>query len=166
MQAPRIERQHQQTATILIQASQQEVWEVLKDFGNVYTWAPGVEKSHSLGNKAHGVGAGRHCVLADFGKIDEYITRWDEGTGFVYDVTPLGPLTNAMSSWWLRSQSPNTTELQVSLNYDIRFSLFGKLMHNMVMKSKLEQSLNDTLQALKKRVETGEMLRPLVAAVA
>ncbi len=166
MQAPRIERQHKQSATINIKASQQEVWEVLKDFGNVYTWAPGVEKSYSLGNKTQGVGAGRHCVLADFGQIDEYITRWDEGIGFVYDVTPLGPLTNAMSSWWLTSQSPNTTELRVALHYDIRFSFFGKFMHNMIMKRKLEQSLKETLQSLKKRVETGEMVRPLIEAAA
>jgi len=149
-------------AKIIIKASKHEVWEILKDFNNVYTWAPGVEESYGLNNKSQEVGAGRHCKLEGFGEIDEYIQQWDEGSGFVYDVTPLGPLTNAYSSWFLSSVNENMTTLKVTLNYDIRFGLFGKIMHKLVMRKKLNVALPQTLESIKKRVETGEMVRPLL----
>ena len=107
------------------------------------------------------VGAGRYCQLDGFGEIEEVITQWNEGEGFVYDVTPLGPLNNAFSSWWLAEQDANTTLLTVTLSYDIRFGLFGKMMHKLVMRKKLEDSLPQTLKALEDRVETGKLVRPL-----
>ncbi|MBL4660806.1 MAG: SRPBCC family protein [Alcanivoracaceae bacterium] len=149
-------------AKITIKASKHEVWEILKDFNNVYTWAPGVKESYGLNNKYQEVGAGRHCKLEGFGEIDEYIQQWDEGSGFVYDVTPLGPLTNVYSSWYLSSVNKSMTTLKVTLSYDIRFGLFGKIMHKLIMRKKLNEALPQTLESVKKRVETGEMIRPLL----
>lgn len=145
--------------TVHIKTTKPKAWEVLKDFNNVYTWAPGVEESFGLTIKQAQVGAGRHCKLDGFGEIDEYVVEWNEGTGFVYDVTPLGPLTNALSRWELLDNGATTT-LKVELNYDIRFGLLGKLMHKLIMRKKLEESLPDTLNALKTRIETGELYRP------
>ncbi len=166
MIAPMIERPHQQQTSIVIQAQQAEVWQVIADFNNVYTWAPGVKASHALGTKRQQVGAGRYCELADFGQIEEYITRWDEGQGYVYDVTPVGPLINGLSSWWLKPTDQNTTELTVTLGYDIRFGLLGKALHGLIMRRKLKSSLEQTMASLKACVETGKTLRPLVAKVA
>ncbi len=153
------QRKYSISKTIHIKSTQQQAWDVLRDFNNVYTWAPGVEESYGLTVKDKQVGAGRHCKLDGFGEIDEYVIQWDEGTGFVYDVSPLGPLTNALSRWKLVDNGP-TTSLIVELNYDIRFGLIGKIMHKLIMRKKLEESLPDTLNALKKRIETGELYRP------
>ncbi len=166
MMAPHIQRQKSQTANIIINTNQAQVWDVLKVFNDVYTWAPGVEVSNALGNKRQQVGAGRYCKLADFGEIEEYITRWEEGTGFVYNVTSLGPLTNGLSSWWLTAVEAKKTRLNVEFAYDLRYGLLGRTMHQLIMKNKLKRSLQDTLTSLKKRVETGEMFRPLLQAAA
>ena len=77
------------------------------------------------------VGTGRYCKLADFGETEEFVTLWQEGTGFVYDVTPLGPLCGAFSSWWLEAKTEQPTELTVEFSYDIRFGLFGQIMHRL-----------------------------------
>lgn len=164
MKAPKLSGKYELIARIDIDASQKNAWAVLEDFDNVYTWAPGVTASHGLGTKEKTVGAGRHCKLDGFGEIDEYITHWQPGTGFVYDVTPLGPLHQAFSSWWLVPTGENSVQLEVVFSYDIRFGLFGKLMHKLVMRGKLEKSLPDTLNAVKKRIETGQTLRPLLTA--
>lgn len=150
---PEVEGKYRVSSSITINAPQAAVWQLLEDFGNVYQWAPGVEKSHSLGNKEKCIGAGRYCKLDGFGEIEEYVTHWQEGNGFIYDVTPLGPLHQAFSRWALTSTGEKTTILSVTLAYNIRFSLLGKFMHRMIMRSKLEKSLPQVLAAVKEQVE-------------
>jgi len=153
MKQPTLTGQHHIASTIDINATQEQVWAVLKDFANVYQWAPGVKESHALGSLAESVGAGRHCVLEEFGKVDEYVTQWYDGKGFVYDVTPLGPLNKSFSCWWLESPSANVTRLTTTFAYDIRFGLFGKAMHKLVMQSKLKKAFPEVLEAIKTHIE-------------
>jgi uncharacterized membrane protein len=155
-------KQHSLKSIITINAPIKEAWQVLADFNNVYTWAPGVSESHGLGNEEQKIGAARYCKLADFGTIDEVVTQWQEGQGFTYTVSALGPLDNAISRWHLIEVDAQTSRLEVELAYDIRFGLFGKLMHRFVMRKKLETSLPQTLQAFKTRIETGNLVRPLI----
>jgi hypothetical protein len=73
--------------------------------------------------------------------------------GFAYSVTALGPLAASNSSWWLTRIDDQTTKLEVVLSYDIRFGLFGRILHKLVMRKKLQQSLPKTVAATKKHVE-------------
>ncbi|MGJ8681643.1 SRPBCC family protein [Paraglaciecola sp.] len=144
---------HKITRIQTINAPLAKVWQVVSDFDNPHLWAPGVTDAHKIGPKDKEVGAKRYCKLADFGSIEEEVTQWTENEGYTYEVTPLGPLTNTTSRWKLTSVTPESTQLEVSIQYDIRFSVFGKLMHNFIMKSKLNQSIQDTLSALQQHVE-------------
>jgi hypothetical protein len=152
MEKPQLIGTYQVESTININAPIQQAWQVLRDFGDA-TWAPGVKESYAIGKSEMGVGAGRHCALEGFGEIDEYITHWSEGTGFAYSVSPLGPLNNANSSWWLTEIGEQGCELSIIISYDIRFGLFGRMMHKLIMRSKLETSLPQTAAAVKSRVE-------------
>lgn len=153
MNAPQLSGKYEVRSEIIINASTTEVWDVLKDFGNVSDWAPSVSNSYYLGSQMSGVGTGRHCVIDGFGSLDEYVTQWQEGVGFSYSATPLGPLNKSNSSWWLSRVSDEETKLEVVLSYDLRFGLFGKILHKLVMRRKLEQSLPQTLTATKNHVE-------------
>jgi hypothetical protein len=165
MNNSQLKRKYKIIKSINIKSSKEKAWDVLSDFNNVYTWAPGVEESYGLTDLNQQVGAGRHCKLDGFGEIDEYVIEWNEGSGFVYDVTPLGPLTNAISRWSLESHG-QTTKLVVDFNYDIRFGIIGRIMHKLVMRKKLENSLPDTLISLKKRIESGKLVRPYLIKTA
>ncbi len=146
----------------VIDATKEVCWEVLRDFNNVYTWVPAVKVSHGIGSVDTGVGAGRHCKIEGFGKIDEYIQEWQEGDGFIYDVTPLGPLGKSYSRWLLTSLSNDKTQLSIVFSYDIRFGVFGMIMHKLVMRKKLEASLPEVSKSFKERVEQGKLVRPLI----
>ena len=166
MTLPQINRTYKQENSIRINAPKQEVWEILKDFNNVYTWAPSVSDSYGLGDKREEVGAGRYCKVEGFGEIEEYIRHWYEGTGFIYDVTPLGPFKNTMSRWEIQSINATTTQLNMYLTYDLRFGVLGKMMHKVLLNGKLKASVQDTLKSFKHRVETGELVRPLMQEAA
>ncbi len=71
-----------ESITGIIDASVQKVWEVLADFGDVYRWAPSVTNSYSTSENNNGLEASRHCDIAGFGGIEEYITEWNEGRDF------------------------------------------------------------------------------------
>ena len=147
---------------VTINAPLNKVWQVLSDFNDVYTWAPTVTHSSGLDEKNNQIGAGRHCNLAGFGSIDEVITQWQENKGFTYTISDLGPLTKGLSRWTLTENTENRTIITVEFGYELRFSLVGKLLHKLVMRRKLEAGLPDTLQALKARVESGKLVRPLL----
>ena len=153
MNAPQLHGKYAVKTAVIINTPTATVWDVLKDFGNVSDWAPTVTKSYYLNAKSSGVGTGRHCDIKGFGSIQEYITDWQEGKGFVYSVTALGPIAASNSSWWLTRIDDQTTKLEVVLSYNIRFGLFGRIMHKLIMRKKLEQSLPETLAATKKHVE-------------
>jgi len=148
--------------SITINAPLSKVWQVLSDFNDVYTWAPTVTHSNGLDEKNNQVGAGRHCKIEGFGAIDEIITQWQENKGFTYSISDLGPLTKGLSRWTLIELAENKTTIKVEFGYELRFSFVGNLLHKLVMRGKLEAGLPDTLKALKVRVESGKLVRPLL----
>ncbi len=153
MKAPQLHGQHEVIAAVTINTPASVVWDALKEFGTVSDWAPTVSESHYITALTEGVGTGRHCKVVGFGDIEEYITDWHEGKGFAYSVSALGPFAKSNSSWWLTRIDDQTTKLEVVFSYNIRFGLFGKILHKLMMRKKLEQSLPETVAATKKHVE-------------
>jgi len=149
-------------SNITINAPLSKVWSVLADFNDVYTWAPTVTHSSGLDEKTNQVGAGRHCKIEGFGAIDEVITQWQENKGFTYTISDLGPFTGGLSRWTLIQESQNKTSINVEFGYELRFSFIGRLLHKLVMRRKLETGFPETLKALKNRVESGRLVRPLL----
>ena len=164
MKPPQLPGKYEVKSEVTINASTAAVWDVLKEFGSVSDWAPAVSKSYYLDSQTSGVGTGRHCDIDGLGSIDEVVTDWQEGVGFTYSVTPLGPLDKSNSSWRLRRISDRETKLEVIFNYDLRFGLLGKILHKLVMRRKLEQSLPETLAAFEQRLATVSSSEPLTAA--
>ena len=164
MKATKLSGKYEVESEIIIDASTAAVWDVLKEFGSVSEWAPAVSKSYYLDSQTSGVGTGRHCDIDGLGSIDEVVTDWQEGVGFSYSVTPLGPLGKSNSTWRLTRVGDSKTKLQVILSYDLRFGLLGKILHKLVMRRKLEQSLPDTLAAFKDRLAAVSSSSPLAAA--
>jgi len=145
-----------------INAPLNDVWKILSDFNNVYTWAPAVTHSGELNDKNNQVGAGRHCTIKGFGSIEETITQWQDKHSFTYTVTDLGPLTGAISSWNIQTETDASTTVNIQFNYRLKFGVFGRLLHKLMMRKKLENGIKDTLSALQKRIESGKLVRPLI----
>jgi uncharacterized membrane protein len=146
--------------TLTINAPLNQVWEVLADFNNVYTWAPSVEHSHALNDKNQQVGAGRVCSIKGFGNVSEEITQWNDHQGVEFTVSDLGPLKNTLCHFKISAEKHNQTQLDMTFDYDLKFGVFGKALHRFFMKNRLNTSLEHTLEAFKSRIETGKLLRP------
>jgi hypothetical protein len=147
------ENKYAVNTSVTIDAKREDVWAVLAEFDDVYTWAPGVTKSYGIGKQEIGVGHGRHCDIAGFGGLEEYITQWEENRGLTYNVSPVGPLRDGLSRWTVSDAGAGKTRLDIRLSYNLRFGVLGKLMHSLMVRGKLESSLPTTAQAIKSRVE-------------
>lgn len=147
-------------ADLIVHASASEVWKVIADFSAVDTWAPQVTTSYAIGEQDRGVGAQRHCDIKGFGSIQEEITEWIDGRSLTYRVTPLGPLGVSYNRWTVDEVSDSSCAVVVELGYNVRFGVIGRLMHASMMRRKLQQAFPKSLEALKARAETGELVRP------
>ncbi|MCJ8314461.1 MAG: SRPBCC family protein [Saccharospirillaceae bacterium] len=137
----------------MINSSKQTAWLLLSEFDNVYKWIPNISSSKGQGLAKVGVGHGRHCVIDGFGAIDETITLWSEGEGVEFEISPLGPLYGATSRWELTENSNGQTVLTVTLVYSVRFGLFGKMLHSLMMRKKLADNLGSILNTVKHVLE-------------
>ena len=140
---------------IVIDAPVQQVWEVLADFGGVYRWAPSVTNSYSTSENSSGPEASRHCDIAGFGGIEEYITEWNEGHDFTYLATGVGPISEGHSTWSVKAQGEKTL-VYTEFSYGLRFGPIGALMNALILRRKVEQGLEKALEGLKHHVKTGE----------
>ncbi len=158
--------QHTQRANVIIEAPSSDVWQVLADFSAVDTWVPFVESSHIEGNIEQGVGIQRHCDLGKAGKISEKVTAWNEGKSLSYEVSGLGPMKALENNWDISEQGPNRSKVDVELKYTVKFGLLGRVLHFFVLSPVLKKRIKSgALMLLKKRVETGEVVRSRRAPV-
>ncbi|BCE00418.1 SRPBCC family protein [Marinicellulosiphila megalodicopiae] len=144
---------YQAQAKITIKASQAKTWALLSEFDNVYKWVPSIKESYGMGKKEVGLGHSRHCKIKGFGGIDEHITVWEEGEGFEYEISPVGPLHGATSRWELSTTENGDTLLTVTLVYSIRLSIIGKMMHKLMMRNKLKNNLDSIVKTVQSVLE-------------
>ena len=148
-------------ASIAIEAPTPQVWDVLADFGGMYTWAPSIEDTQRVSELERGVGAVRRNTAKGFGAIDQKVTRWVEPEGFTYEVGALGPFARTLTSYNLRAQGEAASECTLELEYELRGGgAAGQGPPEAQLRAKLEAGLQEILAALKARVETGELVRP------
>ena len=154
------------TQQIEINASADEVWGAIADFGGVYKWAPNVTSSYSTTEANGGVGAGRHCEVQGFGGIDEEIVDWKEGHSYRYQVENIGPIGKLVNEWSVTSDGDNSL-VTTSASYRMRFGIMGALMDRLMVRRSIRKAMAQSQGGLKVYVETREpmaMPTPVEAA--
>ena len=140
-----------------INAGSEKVWEVISDYGNIQNWSPAVVSSALASEQATGVGAARTCDVPGFGNVEEKVTHWTEGESFTFEVTGVGPLRYARSTWHVAPEGAGA-RVSVRVEYRVKFGPLGALLNAVVIHRKIGSTLKQSLQGLKHHVETGEIV--------
>ncbi len=146
------------TRSVVIDAAQDKVWEVLADFGAVSRWAPTITDSAIVGDANEGVGAVRTCTHVKMGALEETIVSWTEGEAYSYDVTAGLPFPmKALRNHWSMGERGARTEVTLHMEFSTKVGPLGSLMELMMMKRMMRKEMDLALAGLKYHIETGSL---------
>ncbi len=143
---------------IKINASNEEVWKVISNLGDVYKFHPGVLNSYYSSDDKAGIGAARICELRPMGVIEETATKWDEGHGFTLRIDPIEkapPVKNFFASLEITDDNSGYVTVVLSAQYDMKLGVVGKLLNAIMIRSQMEKALQGVMEGLKVYVEKG-----------
>ncbi len=148
-------------AQIKIDATKEEVWEVLADLGNIYRWAPGVTYSCSTSEEGQGEGATRHCDI-QLGPIKGYLEErafdWRDGEGFKIEIYASSlPAKRIIVQFTVRADGDGTV-VEVSPEFQLKFGVLGVVMDRLMFGPQFRKGFSGLLAGLKHYVETGEVV--------
>lgn len=115
------------TVTRQINAPVETVWTVLKDFGDIQRWSPGVTKSELTSQGPVVEGSTRHCDLAPFGGVEERIDRFEPNrrlTVNLYQTSKL-PMSGGVADFNVAAKDDGT---ELTLNYSYTPNLLGRVL--------------------------------------
>ena len=112
-----------------LDASPEQVWHVLSDFGALYRWAPNIDDSGLTGDQTEGVGTTRR-VRAGRVTVTERVTHWEPSRRLSYAIEGL-PLVKSASNTWTVEQSGSGSRVWLTSRLDtgsrLPQRLFGKV---------------------------------------
>jgi hypothetical protein len=152
---------------IKINATKQEVWAVLSDFGEIYRWNPGVRDSYCTSGTTQGTLATRRCELVkgdDY--LDERITEWRDGRSFkveIYDTNL--PIHRNVVEFSVESTDTGAM-VTVTPDYTLKYGPVGWLMDRIMVRQLFNGGMEDLLSGLKYYVETGEVVGERIPGMA
>ncbi|WP_332775550.1 SRPBCC family protein [Polaromonas sp.] len=138
---------------VSIAADVETVWRTLSDLLAVKQHNPSVVSVRILTDKTTGIGAARRCEMRT--------KDWVEEKVWAFDPPHVIGLEVAASSWpvafmkWrteLRPDGRNTLVKQ-EMNYKLKFGVLGLLLDKLVMRRKLDASIQEVFERLKLHVE-------------
>jgi uncharacterized protein YndB with AHSA1/START domain len=113
------------TITRQIDAPVDTVWEVLRDFGDIQRWSPGITDSELTSQGAVGEGATRRCDFAPFSGVNERIDRFEPNerlTVNLYKTFKL-PISGGVADFNIASRDGGT---ELVLHYSYTPNLLGR----------------------------------------
>lgn len=139
---------------IKINASKDRVFSTLANLELVQKYNPGVISAKYISTQHKGVGAARECDLGKEGKIRERVTDFKEGQLISMELYEHNwPLE--FMHWTTQVETAgNTTVISQTLEYKLKFGLIGTLLDKLMMKNKLDNTLNAVFKSMKTYLET------------
>lgn len=142
------------SATATIRVPRHEVWEVVQEIGNIMAFHPLIKESRLL-NSVKGIGARRLCQLKPMGTMEEQITAWNDGIGFVTEVTggKMLPPYEIMRGTLKLEEEGARTRVTFTFCYKLKFGLLGRVINALLVKPQFKGAPIKYVEGLKMYME-------------
>jgi len=146
---------HTVSVTKRIDASFEDVWSVLDDFGGIANYHPNIATSEIVAGPDTGKGATRECVFHDGGRVEEAIVSYASEGGYVVDFVDVGdlPLKENVVSIDADTIDDGTTSVTMTANFTPKFGPVGWVMATVMMKPRFRETFEETLEGLESYVQ-------------
>ncbi|MEX1669179.1 SRPBCC family protein [Zhongshania guokunii] len=154
---------HEATARVVIDLPKAEAWALLRDLSLAHNYVPAAVRTEITSDKPDGLGASRRIYQRSGKGVDETITEWNEGHGFVIRLhkgekgAPL-PFRRAAFRYRLEDAGHSRTALTTSLIFDMRWGYFGQLLYERILHYVFRGIISDIALGMKQYYESGEVV--------
>jgi carbon monoxide dehydrogenase subunit G len=100
-----------------VDATPEEVWRVLADFGALATWVPMIQHSCLLAEQTEGVGTVRRVQIARQTLV-ERVTTWQPPNELAYAIEGLPPMVGAARNTWRITGAGGTSHVTLTTEID------------------------------------------------
>lgn len=141
--------------SVEINASKEQVWEVVKQIEDIANFHPLVKESYRI-NEIPGQGAKRVCKLLPMGEMVEEIVEWQDGHGFAAEVIGgkmLPPHTLMMGKLKLEGRGTRTLAT-FTFSYLLKYGVLGRIMNILLIKPQFKGAPVKYVEGLKAYVES------------
>ena len=148
------------TASITVDISKTDAWQILQDFSLPHNYVPNLEKTEIVSESSSGLGAHRRVYNDDGSFIEETIVQWNEGTGFVIKLHKgtqvMSPFSFAQFRYELESLDENSCRIHVSMDTKMTMGYLGLALQKWAIKPVVTDNLIAVVAGMKSYYETGE----------
>ena len=149
---------HEVTVTREVDAPVDRVWAAFDDFGGVYRFHPGVERSFATTEATSGLGAGRQCDFYGGGTIREEVIGYEPGRSMRVEFVDTGPFPMTRNVAEIAVQpldDGDRTAVTMRSRFTPKYGPVGWLMAQFVMKRRFRSVLAGVLDGLERHLQTG-----------
>lgn len=152
-------------AEVIVNLPRAEVWQRLRDLSIAHKYVPGLRDCRLTTEKKEGVGASRRVYATSGMELDETVTEWNEGKGFVIKLhdgaKPPPPIfTEARFHYILEDAPGGQTVFRPTMTYTIKWGVLGAVLDKLLLNMIIRSNMKKVGLGLKQFYETGKPSNP------
>lgn len=147
------------TVTRIINADLDTIWAQIADITLVENWHLGVKRADLLSENETGLGATRRCNFYDgTDVVEEFIGFEDKRQVHVQIREFAAPMKSFEATFAVVPTSSGATQISITMNYEMKLSIFGDALDLLVIKGKMTKLLDRVLAGLEQHVKDGKTI--------
>lgn len=150
----------QVAASVTIDLPRDQCWAKLRDIGAAHNYVPGIVKTEIVSDNTEGLGASRYVYRNARSYIQETVTEWTEGVGFLIRLhkgeKPAPPFREAHFRYQLEDGAQaGTTLFTASMDFQLPWGGLGAWLEKRLA-GFVQRTIADVATSMKLYYETGE----------
>ena len=150
---------HEVSSTVIIDIPRADAWEKLRDISLAHHYVPGIVKTEIVSEQREGIGASRYVYRSPRSYIQETVTEWTEGEGFLIKLhkgdKPAPPFRSAWFRYALADENDSQTRFTAAMGYELPWGGFGRFLGGR-LQGFVGKTIADVAASMKLYYETGE----------
>ncbi len=148
---------NQLSATNVVHAPIDRVWQTIADVGTIADWHPGVASSPVLTENRTGLGATRRVELYRGDTSVEEVTSLEEGRSVAVTMSEhTMPLSYGTATFRVEADGNDRTLVTMMMDYKMKYGPVGWLLNAVMLRRIMNNLLPSVLAGLDHHLVTGE----------
>jgi Polyketide cyclase / dehydrase and lipid transport len=147
------------SSQVVINIPRDAAWAKLRDISVAHYYVPGIVKTEIVSEQQEGLGASRYVYRNAKSYIQETVTEWNEGSGFLIKLhkgdKPAPPFKSASFTYLLEDGELGTTRFTASMEFELPWGGFGQWLEKRLA-GFVGKTIADVALSMKLYYESGE----------